>query len=198
MWSDSASAILSHAGPIQCGQLTANRILVSGTAGLIGNAAAMTNGQLLIGSTGVAPVVANLTAGAGISITNGAGTISISNSTGTAGEATTAFLATTQQNNFAVTAVVLHRFSAAGAGGSVTITGFTGGVAGRVLYIFNVGSSNDIILSFENASSTAANRFFTTSGSDITLSPQAAGSGKGAMLVYDATSSRWRVTFLST
>jgi hypothetical protein len=85
MWSDSASAILSHAGPIQCGQLTANRILVSGTAGLIGNAAAMTNGQLLIGSTGVAPVVANLTAGTGISIVNGAGSISITASAGNFG-----------------------------------------------------------------------------------------------------------------
>jgi hypothetical protein len=38
------------------------------------------NGQTFIGSTGVNPVAATLTAGAGISIANGAGTITISNS----------------------------------------------------------------------------------------------------------------------
>lgn len=37
-----------------------------------------TNGQLLIGSTGVSPVLATLTAGAGIMIANGAGSITIS------------------------------------------------------------------------------------------------------------------------
>lgn len=36
-----------------------------------------TNGQLLIGSTSATPVVATLTAGTGISVTNGAGSISI-------------------------------------------------------------------------------------------------------------------------
>jgi hypothetical protein len=41
----------------------------------------LTNGQILIGSTGVAPVPATLTAGTGITIVNGAGTITL-NSTG--------------------------------------------------------------------------------------------------------------------
>jgi len=43
-----------------------------------------TNGQVLIGSTGNAPVLANLSAGTNISITNGAGTITIA-ATGLAG-----------------------------------------------------------------------------------------------------------------
>ncbi len=38
----------------------------------------LTNGQLLIGSTGVDPVAANITGGTNITVTNGAGTISIS------------------------------------------------------------------------------------------------------------------------
>lgn len=38
----------------------------------------LTNGQILIGSTGLDPVPATLTAGAGISIVNGAGSITIS------------------------------------------------------------------------------------------------------------------------
>jgi hypothetical protein len=37
----------------------------------------LTNGQLLIGSTGAAPVAGTLTAGSGISITNGAGSITV-------------------------------------------------------------------------------------------------------------------------
>ncbi|MFA6080752.1 MAG: hypothetical protein WC753_04750 [Candidatus Gracilibacteria bacterium] len=38
----------------------------------------LTNGQLLIGSTGVDPVAASITAGTGITVSNGAGTITIS------------------------------------------------------------------------------------------------------------------------
>jgi hypothetical protein len=42
-----------------------------------------TNGQLIIGRTGLAPVMANLTAGANITITNGSGTITIAASVAT-------------------------------------------------------------------------------------------------------------------
>jgi Head domain of trimeric autotransporter adhesin len=59
--------------------LTANSFIYSGTAGLITSAGAPTDGQLLIGSTGVAPVRAALTAGTGVSISNGAGSITINN-----------------------------------------------------------------------------------------------------------------------
>jgi len=45
--------------------------------------AAMTNGQLLIGNTGGTPTAATLTAGSGITITNGGGTITIASSSGT-------------------------------------------------------------------------------------------------------------------
>lgn len=76
---------------------TINRILYSSATNVIGelstaNSAAlvtsstgvpvfsgtMTNGQIIIGSTGATPTAATLTAGTGISITNGAGSISIS------------------------------------------------------------------------------------------------------------------------
>lgn len=43
---------------------------------------ALTNGQLAIGSTGADPVAATLTAGTGITITNGAGSITIASGTG--------------------------------------------------------------------------------------------------------------------
>jgi hypothetical protein len=59
--------------------LPANSFLYSGTAGLLTTTTAPTNGQLLIGSTGTSPVAAALTAGTGISVTNGAGSITINN-----------------------------------------------------------------------------------------------------------------------
>jgi hypothetical protein len=56
--------------------LTAHGILVGeGTSAVVSKT--LSNGQLLIGSTGADPAQATLTAGTGISITNGAGTITI-------------------------------------------------------------------------------------------------------------------------
>ena len=59
--------------------LTANSFLYSGSGGLLTTTSAPTNGQILIGSTGGAPVASTLTAGTGISITNGSGSITINN-----------------------------------------------------------------------------------------------------------------------
>lgn len=56
---------------------TTNSFLYSGTAGVLTATSAPTNGQLLIGSTSAAPVVAALTSAQGIGITNGAGSITI-------------------------------------------------------------------------------------------------------------------------
>lgn len=68
---------------------------------------------------------------------------------------------------------------------SRTITGLTGGASGRIMTLLNVGSNN-AVLSNEDASSTAANRF-ALSGGNITLT-----SGQTITLIYDNTSSRWR------
>lgn len=51
--------------------------LVAGAAYAISSVGPLTNGQLVIGSSGVSPVAATLTAGAGISVTNAAGAITI-------------------------------------------------------------------------------------------------------------------------
>ncbi|MBX9637689.1 MAG: hypothetical protein K2Q45_09090 [Nitrosomonas sp.] len=59
---------------------TGNQVLVSNAAGTaLVEAGALLNGQLVIGSTGAAPVVSTITAGTGISITNGPGSISVAN-----------------------------------------------------------------------------------------------------------------------
>lgn len=50
-----------------------------------------TNGQLIIGSTGAFPVAATITAGSGITVTNGAGSVTIAATGGGSGNAATAF-----------------------------------------------------------------------------------------------------------
>ncbi|WP_374001483.1 beta strand repeat-containing protein [Bdellovibrio bacteriovorus] len=57
--------------------LTNNKVMIS-SAGKIVESAALTDGQILIGSTAGAPTPATLTAGTGISISNGANSINIS------------------------------------------------------------------------------------------------------------------------
>jgi len=64
------------------GLATANSaVLVTGATGVPVWSGTMTNGQVIIGSTGATPVAASLTAGANITLTPGAGSLTISAST---------------------------------------------------------------------------------------------------------------------
>jgi len=67
------------------------------------------------------------------------------------------------------------------------ITGITAGSSGDVRVLVNVGSFT-ITLVHQSTSSTAANRFLVSFGADYLLAANAA-----AVIVYDATTSRWRV-----
>lgn len=62
--------------------VTNHSILIGSTNNGITSLGVATNGQLVIGSTGADPVIASLTAGSGISITPGAGSLTIA-ATGT-------------------------------------------------------------------------------------------------------------------
>lgn len=61
--------------------LTQNAVLIGGASNDI-TSLVLTDGQLAIGSTGLSPVAATLTAGTGVTITNGAGAITIEASGG--------------------------------------------------------------------------------------------------------------------
>lgn len=95
---------IANGGTNSSSGLNNNRQMVS-SGGAIIEAAAATNGQLLIGSTSAAPVIASLTAGTGISITNGAGSITITNTnptpTGDIGQSS--FAAAQTQTNATLT-----------------------------------------------------------------------------------------------
>ena len=69
---------LVTAGGVTVSTLTANSFLYSGTAGLLSTTTAPTNGQLLIGSTGAAPVAGTIgVSGTSIYVTTGAGSITL-------------------------------------------------------------------------------------------------------------------------
>lgn len=71
---DGTTGVLATSGS---SALSANRFVYAGTSGVLTAASAATNGQILIGSTGAAPALAALTAGTGMTVTNGAGTITL-------------------------------------------------------------------------------------------------------------------------
>jgi len=60
------------------GSVAANGIQVANSAANGVDSTALSNGQVLIGSTGNAPVAATISAGAGISVSTGAGSLTIS------------------------------------------------------------------------------------------------------------------------
>lgn len=81
------TGVIATTGGFTASNWTAGTV-VSSAAGVL-SSQALTNGQVLIGSTGVAPVAATLTAGAGIGIVNAGGSITISAPGGTAVQYTT-------------------------------------------------------------------------------------------------------------
>jgi hypothetical protein len=90
---------------------------------------------------------------------------------------------TANQNNYNPGTGWFQRWSS---DASRNITGLVAGVDGQMVEIWNIGAQN-IVLQNENASSTAANRFTTSTGADLTLA-----ASKCAKARYDATSARWR------
>lgn len=101
---DTAKAITADDLKAKLGTQTLNAFAIgAGTAAAITWVGPLTNGQLMIGSTGNPPVPGTLTAGAGISITNGVGTITIAASGATPTTFTTdAGTATPAANNLEI------------------------------------------------------------------------------------------------
>ena len=106
---------------------------------------------------------------------------------------TTAFSANT--NNLVLTGSAFQRINCTSAASLTGIAPPSGGthVDGRMVRVYNVGTAN-LTLAHNSASSTAANRMFSSTGADIVLAPN-----DYAELIYDATSNGsgaagWRVS----
>jgi hypothetical protein len=103
--------------------------------------------------------------------------------------ATTPSQITADQNNYTPSGSSYFQRWSSDASRNVTGMTFTATqVDGQQHQIWNVGSQN-IVLVNESASSTAANRFTTSTGADLTLA-----AAKCANVVYDGTTSRWRAS----
>lgn len=103
-------------------------------------------------------------------------------------EALTPSTITANQNDYNPTGLAYCEVLRLSADQPRKITGLQGGYGGRRIEVQNVSTINsdgDLILTFEDASSSAANRFRLDN--DMILQP-----GDGCILTYDGTDSRWR------
>jgi hypothetical protein len=101
--------------------LNNDRMMVS-SAGKIVESAALTNGQIVIGSTGAAPVVGSITASGGAVVTPGAGTLAISTNAVSTNTAST-IVTRDASGNFAAGAITNNSNILKGAtSGAVTMT----------------------------------------------------------------------------
>lgn len=92
---------------------------------------------------------------------------------------------TADQNDYTLPAADIVRLDASAAR---NVTGFAAGSSGQAVLLINVGS-HAITIKHQSASSTEANRVVVPWAGDAVL----AASGGSAVLVYDSTTSRWRV-----
>ena len=92
---------------------------------------------------------------------------------------------TSNQNNYNPTSLSGALQLRVNTDASRNVTGLSGGADGRLILVTNIGSF-DIVLTDQDGSSSAANRFLFAGG-DRTLTPD-----ESVLLKYDGTDSRWR------
>ena len=173
---------VGNGGTNSSSALNNNRIMVSNSGSIV-EANALTDGQMLIGATGSAPIAATLTAGNGIAISNSAGSVTIANNI----SVSSASAATTITNNSGtyVVATGMSITLAAGAGGDYLVF-FTGTSD-------NNGSGNINYYSiFSNGTVIAASEVSHESNTrQVPISTQAYVTGLTAGQTIDV---RWKVS----
>jgi hypothetical protein len=130
----SASGVVGYdgAGTFNGNSVTQHSLLLGGAnSHTINNLGVATNGQLPIGSTGADPVLATITAGTGISVTNGAGSITIS---GTGGGLTWTDVTGTTQ------AMAINNGYTANNAGTVTLTLPSTAAYGSIMAVVGKGA----------------------------------------------------------
>lgn len=90
---------------------------------------------------------------------------------------------TTNDANIGAASVIIFNSGLSGA----DLTGIAGGINGRQIWAV-VSGSNSLVLQHEDTGSTAANRFTSLTGADITVT-----NAKAVQMIYDGYTSRWLV-----
>lgn len=155
---------------------TTDCIQIGNASGSLTSLSAATDGQIPIGSTGVAPVMATITAGSGISITNGAGSIEIASS-----GAATEFLSGNDATTAMPSSGVITFTGASGntitaSGSTVTITGSGSNPATSFITSPSTGTATPAsgVLTFAGTGDTTV----SASGSTVTIN-STGGGGSG-------------------
>lgn len=115
---------------------TFSAVHVTTSAGVSAFSSTMTNGQIIIGSTGATPTAGTITAGAGVSVTNGAGTITIASVGG--GVTWTDVTGTSQ-------AMAINNGYIADNGSLVTLTLPASAALGSVINVMGLGAGGWLI-----------------------------------------------------
>lgn len=69
------------------------------------------------------------------------------------------------------------------------ITGISQGMStGSLVFVVNIGATNNLVIKHNSGSSSAGNRIFTSTGADITVA-----AFQTALLGYDTTNLEWHV-----
>lgn len=127
---------------------TNHTIQLGNASGSLTSATALTNGQLLIGSTGADPVAASLTAGTNITITPGAGSITIDASGGGGGLSTlTTDSGTATESAGNINLVGGNNISTSGATDTATIS-----VSGTTNHAIQLGNASGSLSSLSTGS----------------------------------------------
>lgn len=121
-------------------------------------------------------------AGTGVRIVSSGDVITFEGETAFADVISASTINANQNDYAALAGANVGRLTASAA---YNITGIAGGSAGRILFLYNIGS-NTITLKHADTGSSAGNRFDI--GEDFALR-----ASHGAAIQYDATSSRWRI-----
>lgn len=69
-----------------------------------------------------------------------------------------------------------------------SITGLQAPLGGALVFVVNIGPTNNLVISNNSSSSTAGNRILTYSGSDVTVAPF-----QTALVGYDTVNSEWHL-----
>lgn len=189
------SVTLNTPAGVKLPQQSPSAILTLNGSGVI-TSNLMTNGQIPIGSTGANPVIAALTAGTGISVTNGAGSITIAS---TGASSLNSYLAadftnaTTTLNNtllsvplaastkYGCTAQLFVSDSLAADGVKVD---FGGGSATFTNFI--AGSNSVLVTSVTNSSTSTFSNATVTGANLITITASIEANGAGTFIIRAA------------
>ncbi|MCA9361267.1 hypothetical protein KC845_01775 [Candidatus Kaiserbacteria bacterium] len=157
--------------------LTQGGVLYGNGTGAITNSGVLTNGQLLIGDGTTFPTVATLTQGTGITVTNGAGSITIASTLGT--DISAAEIANGDHGAFTYTGGVASLDALAVSSSTLNTSTWTNG------YVLQASSTASGGLAWVATSSLGVSTAFSNSAELAALLSDEVGSGGGGFAVFN-------------